>query len=462
MKEEKAITLVTLAVTIVVLIILTGVSISTLVGDNGIITKAKEARENIELAQIEEQISLNQLYTDMTNEIELGTEGEVLESFIEFKRKIAEAITEKGIQTSETDSSDTMANNIRSLNTSESSVYEIKDEEGNSIPVPKGFYYVGGSLSTGVIISDNADDEYDGITDKTTWEYTRNLKGNQFVWIPCTTSEYKKSNVWNGITQTNTTLANAWWNTTTPSAELAQVKKYGGFYVGRYEAGLANTITEFTTVQKHTASNQIYNLDGVPQSKAGVVPWMFIDWTHAKANAESMYDSQYVSSGLITGTQWDVMLKKMVGKTIGETTGDSKVILTETDLTNSGVWGNYINNSISYTGRLARANSSAWTIEPFGTVTSGTTTTYSSDNGELLTTGASKIAQVYHIYDVAGNLWEWTEETSSYLENSQYGEFRGGGFIYNSSSRPVCYRCRADHVWWTGYFVGFRVVLYIR
>ena len=56
--------------------------------------------------------------------------------------------------------------------------------DGDTIPVPKEFYYVGGNLNTGVIISDEKDDEYDEKIDKTTYEYTTNLKGNQFVWIP--------------------------------------------------------------------------------------------------------------------------------------------------------------------------------------------------------------------------------------------------------------------------------------
>lgn len=62
---NSGITIITLIVTIIVLIILAGVSINMVVGDNGIITKAQQARENIELAQIEEQISLNQLYEEM-------------------------------------------------------------------------------------------------------------------------------------------------------------------------------------------------------------------------------------------------------------------------------------------------------------------------------------------------------------------------------------------------------------
>lgn len=55
MQNNKGITIITLAVTIIVLIILAGVSINMLVGDNGIIKKAQEAKENMESVQIEEQ-----------------------------------------------------------------------------------------------------------------------------------------------------------------------------------------------------------------------------------------------------------------------------------------------------------------------------------------------------------------------------------------------------------------------
>ena len=65
MKRENGITMITLAVTIIVLMILAGVSINTLVGDNGIITKAKQARENIMYAGQEEQEQLNQLFWEL-------------------------------------------------------------------------------------------------------------------------------------------------------------------------------------------------------------------------------------------------------------------------------------------------------------------------------------------------------------------------------------------------------------
>ena len=65
MKKEKGITLVTLVVTIIVLIILAGVSLNATIGDDGIITKAKQARENIIYAGKEEQEQLNQLFWEL-------------------------------------------------------------------------------------------------------------------------------------------------------------------------------------------------------------------------------------------------------------------------------------------------------------------------------------------------------------------------------------------------------------
>ena len=72
MKNNKGITLVALVVTIIILIILAGISINMLVGTDGLITKAKQAKENIELAEIEEQTRLNELYSQLDNSI-VGT-----------------------------------------------------------------------------------------------------------------------------------------------------------------------------------------------------------------------------------------------------------------------------------------------------------------------------------------------------------------------------------------------------
>ena len=58
LKNEKAITLIALVITIIVLIILAGVSINLVLGNDGIITKAREARENTVVGQEKEQVEL--------------------------------------------------------------------------------------------------------------------------------------------------------------------------------------------------------------------------------------------------------------------------------------------------------------------------------------------------------------------------------------------------------------------
>ena len=337
-------------------------------------------------------------------------------------------------------------------------VTAISVGNGDTVPVPKGFYYVGGDLNTGVIISDNEEDKYDGQIDKTTWEYTTSLKGNQFVWIPCEEEEYKKCEVWNGTTQKPGTLADKGWDKTTYTSELPQIRKYGGFYVARYEAGLAETIPEFTETQQQTASNQVYNKEGIPQSKAGIIPWMFIDWSTSQKNAKNMYNTASISSGLITGTQLDVMLKRIAEKTD----------LTEADLTNSVNWGNHSDNSIEYKGRIAKAYyTNLFYLTTFGEQGDGKTSIYSTSGGDLLTTGASRQTEKYHIFDVAGNLWEWTDEISLYKTgnanetNIQYHILRGSGYM-NPSTIPACFRHGAIISSDTNLSIGFRVVLYIK
>ena len=118
MKEERAITLITLAVTIIVLIILAGVSLNATIGDNGIISVAQKAKENMELAKVEEEKGLNSLYEELAK----GEEGifddtteDVIEKLENFKKIVATAITNEGVVTLETDTAETMAKNISKI-----------------------------------------------------------------------------------------------------------------------------------------------------------------------------------------------------------------------------------------------------------------------------------------------------------------------------------------------------------
>ena len=70
-------------------------------------------------------------------------------------------------------------------------VYAVSDGQNNTIPIPKDFYYVGGNINTGIVISDNKDDEKRYASSQN-GDVGKDLKGNQFVWIPCLTKNYHK------------------------------------------------------------------------------------------------------------------------------------------------------------------------------------------------------------------------------------------------------------------------------
>ena len=80
--KEQGITLIALVVTIIVLIILAGVSIAMVVGDNGIITQAQKAKENIQIASNEEQRQIANLEETLGESLE-GIESEEKEIKLE-------------------------------------------------------------------------------------------------------------------------------------------------------------------------------------------------------------------------------------------------------------------------------------------------------------------------------------------------------------------------------------------
>ena len=89
-----------------------------LVGENGVVTLAQKARENIELTRVEEEKQLNSLYEELAK----GGEGifddsmaDAIEKLENFRKVIATAITNEGVQTSELDTADTMAENISKI-----------------------------------------------------------------------------------------------------------------------------------------------------------------------------------------------------------------------------------------------------------------------------------------------------------------------------------------------------------
>ena len=276
----------------------------------------------------------------------------------------------------------------------------VSDGEGNSIPIPAGFYYVGGTKNTGVVISDKHADKNKGVDAV--------LEGNQFVFIPTDTVEYEKVN-WDATSDFNTAYKDSVPETSFNDVLYkTMVNKYKGFYVGRYESSIPESRVGTWTIETVDKSRA-----EVAVVKKGKIVWNNITYTNARLASIKMYlahksensiatgGSYFVISELQSGYTWDTMLKW-----IQSTPGNSS----------------YVNNSISL-GNY------------FGTLT-GLTGQYSINN----------------IYDIAGNVGErTTEETSAGV-----GVIRGGD--YRSTNNKVSYRNASGS---QAAYYGFRVVLYM-
>ena len=239
---------------------------------------------------------------------------------------------------------------------------------------------------------------------------------------------------------------------------LKSVYENGGFYVGRYEAG----IIENRTSESATNSDGKYTIEGmpVPVTKADAYPYTYVTRTQAQ-NLASNVNSGTKTSSLMFGVQWDLVLAFMHNK------GN---IADSTLTSNSTTIGNYCNSTfqLSQTGQYAVCSnyslSSTWNQSTKPTTnfvdSSRNKIAQSSDgNGILVTTGTSETNKVMNIYDIAGNVWEWTLELTSYPGTNRPCARRGGGFYDTGSSLPAAYRSDGGTVGSVG-IIGFRVSLF--
>ena len=394
--QKRGISLIVLIVTIIVIIILAAAVILTITKNNPV-SSAKEATFKEDMANIQDELSmyLSKKYTDNPlsfekSSVNLSGDGMVTElpSTKKYKEKVSVFEGNLVKNNSKVNSDEKKWFNEVIGNTS-----NVKEEWQDTIasvedgvPIPKGFKYKEGTKDTGLVIKDDNE--------------------NEFVWVPATESTYRKDTSfpsWNNFTPTgDDTLPNG------ITDETADVKKYGGFYIGRYEAGIPEGDTSTS------------NKTGIPVSKKDEVVWTNIDYTNAKASAEKMINNEYVQTGLLTGTAWDT--------TCHWIEGSLSSINASAKLADSRYYGNYKNS-------LSPAN---------------------ENSGIKRTAGFNENWKTKNIYDLAGNVWEWTSEASS-------SDFiaRGGGCGDGGSDFPVSYRYDG-FASGTGSAIGFRLRLYIK
>jgi hypothetical protein len=378
-KFNQGITLVALVVTIVVLLILSSVSLNLVLGDNGIIVKAKEAAETTAAAQEKEAMERNLLEKELENSL---------------------------------------------------STPAVEPTDG--VKIPTGFYYVGGTKASGIVISDNKNDKNKYRNQKVVGT---DLLGNQYVWIPCTTDssssdlQYARTE-WgvevdgadnsraikdeltltdSSVTYSDADTANG-INADVSKEIVAQIKaektsvaKYGGYYIGRYEVGKNGD----TAVVKYNQT-----------------PYAEITWSTAYGLAKKIITNSEVNSYLCSSYAWDTAVNF---------------------IQNNSTAKNYATSIEGFNGNWnpqAVKDPSGNVIKPAGT-------------SQQLNTGLT--TQFCNIFDIGGNEAEFTTELNP--GTSETVVLRGGNYDYGAS--PAGYRW--DNFSGSAYICyGFRATLFLK
>ena len=444
-KQNSGITLIALVITIIVMLILVAVTI-TMAVNGGLFNYAGRATTQTNNAIVAEQqlasggVSVGDRnynsideYLDSMDDI-VGVDGEIFSPILKEKTTITQG------------------------------EYTAVIPEGFSVGKSDGI----NTIEDGLVIQD--------------------AKGNQFVWIPVTytaTGTLDSNGLDSGFLATfkRSTTSTSY---TEPYARgysdgsgteeaadyydmMLSVQKNKGFYIGRFEAGIEQTGAPRT---QYTDSNQTtYKANGESTMvvKRDCYPYNFVGWgkdmsdytttikydydnysyseTGLDQGRGALYLSKHLLDGqtigatstLCYGVQWDAMLKFM-GKD------------TETDSTE---WGNYINNEFTIDRPTAR-----WTSNPDSDATwtpiGATAQEKSKSEGILLTTGASDEFEAKNIYDVAGNVVEWTMEAA----DTDWRFTRGSSCYGYGDYRPSSSREHADPYFCMD-FIGFRPSLFV-
>ena len=397
-KEERGITLVALVVTIVILLILAGVSLNLVIGNEGMLTRSKEATNKYEKQAENEQQGLDDIEDYLNGNVKpikvaVNAKASGNGTIDGQKPNTNNPIIPEGYTPINAGNATWGDGNSSPAKSSIDNGLVIKDDNNNEwvwIPVEESVLSAMYATSNeGIVLSGDV-----GVITKLYTKSTKIGKTGDTTTISRSTpntTDYREPDLVVGSDSTSYDKNESYYKTilgydspkamaeafTTDYANMiASIQKYGGFYIGRYE--LSN--------------------EGVQKGKETLT---YTNWYNLYQKCTTLNASDKVESKMIWGIQWDLACDFISKK------GEQK------NITNSTEWGNYSDS----TGNAA--------------VMDGETQKY----GSKQVTGYSEYWKANNIYDLAGNCTEWTQEAN----DTNYRASRGDDCNYNgpASSRDV-------------------------
>ena len=432
-KRNKGITLIALVITIIVLLILAGVTIAALSGDNGILKRATEAKEQTNQKNDEEteklagyESTIDQYANGATGGSGNGGQGGSGSG----GSGGGTGTNFTNVNAADSNPAGVVPENSTVVEADASKGIVIKDKNNNEwvwIEVPKATVFTGLTIDTTNTLTEQ---NYTDIKNKLIAYATTYREGKAGQGCNWTDEWYEGC----GMTSDEYTTAY--------QKMLKSVYTYGGFWIGRYEAGIEGTTTE--TINARTDSSARITIGTSPKaiSQKDAIPYNYVYCSEAQALAKEMTPGSTYTSSLMFGIQWDLVCKYL----------EIKGKLATADInSNSTSWGNYNNVTRTITSDKAKQSTD------YGSTWKVITGTKPASN-VLLTAGASEETNKMNIYDFAGNEWEWT------LEQASDGDYicanRGGSCYYSGSSYPASYRLSFNTPGFSD-SVGFRPTLYV-
>ena len=420
--KNKGVTLIALAVTIVVMLILAGVTISVLNGENGIVKQAQKAKEESKIKELKEKVRIDiagKRVENINGELRVSVLKEILDKYFDNVPVETQITSETELKAKEEYGKYEMKISDIDVGeiTYETSYTIFKDVNGEQVPIPEGY-----------IVSENSDEN---IVNKGL--VISDSRGNEYVWISCTVNSssnklqykrtewgvekdgtdnsraikdeltlkdidvtYSKTDTDNGINEEISKEIVAQIN-----AEKESIKKYGGYYIGRYEVGKDNKTAVIKAEQE---------------------PYVNIKWSKAYELAKGIGGGEGATTYLCSSYSWDTAIN-FIQNTTGKNYATSII----------GFNGNWKSQEVK--------DSSGKVIKPVNTA-------------QRLNTGLT--TALCNIYDMGGNVGEFTTELNP--GTSETVVLRGGG---NNNDTPAGIRWDNSSGYAPSYY-GFRATLFLK